>query len=217
MRRLFIFIVLAGFIQIYSFAQSQSDSADYHRGLDLLNSAKTTSNYLSSAEFFDSLATMHPDQWLSFYYSGLSLILAAQESTGLIYRDKLLDKAQVFTDKAVALKPEEPEIHVLQAFLYQGRLQADPQNRAFSLAQKADASIKKAMAADSSNPRAYFLQGYNVYYTPPMFKGGPKNALPVFLKAKEKFGSFTLRLSFMPDWGRQQNEEMINLCKDSKN
>jgi hypothetical protein len=52
----------------------------------------------------------------------------------------------------------------------------------------------------------------NIYYTPPVFKGGPKNALPVFLKAKDMFRNYKNELTFLPDWGEDQNEEMIRLC-----
>jgi hypothetical protein len=125
--------------------------------------------------------------------------------------------AQSLIDKSFLLKPNEPELHILQAFLYQVRLQVDPQARAMNYSQKADASLKKAVKDDPSNPRAYFLMGCNVYYTPVMFKGGAKNAIPIFLTAKEKFSEYVADLSFMPTWGEEQNQEMINSCNDSKN
>ncbi len=216
MKRPIVISLIHCFAFVSLLAQTKSDSAVYHRGLALLNKAKSTSEFLVSAAYFDSVSIANPTHWLAFYYSGLANTLAAQNADGIKNSDQMLDKAQLKTEKAFELIPEEPELHVLQALIYQVRLLSDPQNRAFSLAQKADASLKRAFAADSSNPRAHFLQGNNVFYTPPMFKGGPKNALPVFLKAREKFRDYTLSLSFMPDWGKQQNEEMIKKCRESK-
>jgi hypothetical protein len=211
----FIIIIL---VSLNIQAQSENDSARYHKGLQLLNKAHTSTEFLNVAVYFDTLSKTIPDQWLVHYYSGLSYILAGQAiASDKKNIDRLLDIAQQRVDKSFQLKPEEPEIHVLQAFLYQVRLLADPQARAMSFAPRAEASLKKAIAADSGNPRAFFLMGNNIYHTPPIFKGGPKNALPVFLKAREKYKGYVADLSFMPDWGRFQNEEMIRACNNAKN
>jgi len=196
------------------FSQSEADSVMYHKGLMLLNSANTTENYLESAFYFESLSREFSSQWLIPYYSGLSYILASQKALDTKYRDDLLDKAQILVDRSFQLKQDEAELFVLQAFLYQVRLLTDPRNRAMNLSQKADVTLKKAVLADSTNPRAYFLLANNIYYTPTVFKGGPKNALPVFLKAKEKFRTYKSDLSFMPQWGNKENTEMIKLCRD---
>jgi len=198
------------------FPQSESDSVIYTRGLAMLDRAETPGQFMESASYFEKISSENPDHWLASYYAGLSCILAAKNSPSKVNSDQLLDKAQGFIDISLELKSNEPENHILQAFLYQVRLLADPQGRSVSFAQKADACLKKALSADSDNPRAYFLMASNVYYTPPVFKGGPKNALPVFVKAKEKFRSYKPGLSFAPGWGEKQNEEMIRLCNNVK-
>jgi hypothetical protein len=96
-------------------------------------------------------------------------------------------------------------------------MQVNPELRGVSFSQKADASLKRALATDPGNPRAYSLIGYNVYFTPVIFGGGAKKALPLFLKAKEKFTSFVPVLPFSPDWGKPENLQMINTCNSSKN
>jgi tetratricopeptide (TPR) repeat protein len=212
-----IIFITAFLISGTLFAQTETDSAKYNKGIDMLHNAQTTAAFLQVAECFDTLSKDIPGQWLVHYYSGLAYVLAGQKGSNKKYMDQLLDKAQKRVDKSYALKPDEPEIHILQAFLYQVRLLVDPQARAITFAQKAETMLKKAIAADPGNPRAYFLMGNNIYYTPPVFKGGPKNALPVFLKAREKFKGYEAELSFMPDWGDAQNEEMIHLCNQAKN
>ena len=216
MKKLFILVLigLCSFVDLFS--QSVAASGMYNKGIILLNKAKTTENFLEAAFYFENLAKEFPHQWLVQYYAGLSYILAGQDALDSKYSDDLLNKAQPLIDIAFSLKPGEPELHILQAFHYQARLQVDPQARAINLAQKADASLKKAIEADSANPRAYFLMANNVYYTPVMFKGGPKNALPVFLKAREKFITYQAEFSFLPKWGEKENEEMIKICNKSK-
>jgi hypothetical protein len=212
-KRLFI-LAIAGFILVAeSYAQKEADSAMYNAGIFLLNRAKTTENYLEAAFYFEQLATQYPKQWLVLYYAGLAYIQSSYKALVSKDKDKLIDKAQPVIDKAFSLKPNGSELHVLQAFLYQSRLQVNPEIRGLTYSQEADASLKKAVAADPSNPRAYMLMAYNVYYTPGMFGGGAKNALPMFLKAREKFLAFTPELPFMPDWGEPENQQMIVACK----
>jgi hypothetical protein len=211
MRLNFLLIIL--FINLSSLLpQSMTDSAMYHKGLVLINNAKTTENYLESAFYFESLSREFPMQWLIPYYAGLSYIRGSQKALDTKLRDDLLDKAQIMVNRSFQLKPDEPELFVLQAFLYQVRLLTDPRNRAVNLSQKADATLKKAISADSNNPRAYFLLASNIYHTPAVFKGGPKNALPVFLKARDKFKMSKPELSFMPEWGDKENDEMVKIC-----
>ncbi len=44
-------------------------------------------------------------------------------------RDAMLDKAQPLIDKALKKNPKESEMMVLQAFLYQSRIQVNPPMR----------------------------------------------------------------------------------------
>lgn len=217
MRKHFISILVLVFTAANLFSQSESDSGLYNKGLFLLDKSRTAEDYVATAGYFEKLSAGNPSHWLADYYAALAYILAGQRQTDNKKRDAMLDKAQPFIDKSFARRNGEPELYVLQAFLYQVRLQADPQGRSISLSQKAETSLKKAIEADSTNPRAYFLMANNIYYTPPMFKGGPKNALPVFLKARDKFRNYKASLTFLPDWGQQQNEEMIKVCNSAKN
>jgi hypothetical protein len=217
MRKALLLLVFLSFTAIRLHSQAETDSSVYNKGLKLLYAANTPEKYTETAGYFARVAEQNPAHWLANYYAALSYILGAQLQGDQKYRDVLLDKAQPFIDKAQVLKKEDPENLVLQAFLYQVRLLIDPQVRAISLSQKAESLLKRAIAADSANPRAYFLLANNIYYTPPVFKGGPKNALPVFMKAEEKFRDYRVDLSFLPDWGRKQNEEMIRQCNKEKN
>ncbi|HJZ41447.1 MAG TPA: hypothetical protein VJ203_13860 [Bacteroidales bacterium] len=193
-------------------AQSGEDSTGYNPGIRMFEKAVSTDDYIQAALYFEQLAEQYPGHWLVMYYAGLCYIQASYKAQGDKLKDEIMDKVQPLIDKAFRLKPGEPEIHVLQAFLYQSRMQVNPEFRGMSYSQKADASLKKVAAADPNNPRAYSLMGYNIYYTPAIFGGGAKNALPLFLKAREKFLAFVPELPFMPVWGGRENQEMINAC-----
>jgi hypothetical protein len=198
-------------------AQSLDDSAGYNPGIRMMETAKTKNDYLRCAHYFEQLDTLYTDQWLTSYYAGLCYIHASYQVQGNADKDELIDKAQPLIDRAFKSRPGEPEIHVLQAFLYQSRMQINPQLRGMTYSQKADASLKKAVAADTSNPRAFMLMGYNVFYTPAIFGGGAKNALPLFMKAREKYLAFKALLPFYPVWGERENRQMIKKCNQPEN
>lgn len=198
-------------------AQSPGDSSVYNPGIQMLKNAKTMDDYLRCARYFEQQDSQYAGQWLTSYYTGLSYIHASNQARGSATKDSIIDKAQQWIDKAFKAKPGEPEIHILQAFLYQARLQVNPQLRGMTLSQKANSSLKKAVASDAGNPRAYMLLGYNTYYTPTAFGGGAKKALPVFLKAREKYQSFKPLLPFYPVWGESENRQMIKICNQPAN
>jgi tetratricopeptide (TPR) repeat protein len=217
MKRLLLISIISLIPAVDFYAQSAADSAVYNDGISLLDKAKTTDNYLEAAFYFEQLATQYPKQWLVMYFAAYSYIQASQKALVSNDMDALLDRAQLPLNKAFALKPNEPELQVLQAFLYQTRIPVNPLVRGLSYSQKAEACLKKAVAADPSNPRAVTLMAYNIYFTPAMFGGGASKALPLFLKAKGKYPAFVPALPFMPDWGERENQEMINTCKKTKN
>jgi len=194
-------------------AQSLNDSALYNPGIYLIESSATLNDYKNAAGYFEQMASQYPEQWLAWYYTGLCYIRASDKEEEVTSKDKLLDRAQPFIDSAFTLNPAEPELHVLQAFLYQTRIQVSPVSRGLSFSKKADVSLKKAIAGDPDNPRAWSLIAYNVFYTPVPFGGGPKKALPLFIKAKEKFTTYKTYLPFMPRWGESENQQMIIDCR----
>lgn len=217
MKQMLIGILLGGSCMAGSWAQSSTDSADYQTGILRIANARVSADYLEAASYFEHLATRYPEQWVSCYYAALSYIHASRQAQDDKTRDALLDKVEPLIDRAFKLKPGEPEVYVLQAFYYQSRIQVNPELRGLAYSQKADASLKKALAQDPDNPRAYLLAGYNVYFTPALFGGGPKNALPHFLKARDKYLHFRPALPYYPAWGEAEAHQMIKTCSQAKN
>jgi hypothetical protein len=196
-------------------AQTLADTSLYYPGIRLIRNASTDTEYQHAAAYFINSAAAQK-QWLLYYYAGLSFIHASIKAKENRDKDLLIDKAQPMISKAFQLKPGEPELHVLQAFLYQARIQVNPEMRGLSYSGKAETSLKKAVSADPENPRAWFLWGQNVYNTPSLFGGGAEKALPMFMKAKEGFRSFRPALPFMPVWGEPENQQMIAACLKEK-
>jgi tetratricopeptide (TPR) repeat protein len=181
----------------------------------MIGNAKTANDFKLAATYFENLSIQNPSHWLSLYYAALCYIQASHKVEEDKERDGMLDKAQPLLDKAGKKDPKEPEIFVLQAFIYQSRIQVNPQLRGMSYSSKAEASLKKATEADDKNPRAWSLLGYNLFFTPALFGGGPEKALPLFEKARDKFHIFKPLMPFYPSWGEPENLHMIAECRNS--
>jgi hypothetical protein len=127
--------------------------------------------------------------------------------------DMLLDKAEHYLGKAREISPKNDELEVLQGWIYQGRIQADPMGRGQMYSEKASTCFGKAKNINPGNPRVDYLVGLNTMYTPEMFGGGLEAACPLFKSAEEKFKSFKPETPISPDWGKEHNFEMVKKCK----
>lgn len=213
MRSLLFFIILAAHQNLLVLAQGIEDSAYYNPGILMIGQSANAEQYLKAAGYFEGLMGQLADQWLVPYYGALSYIHASHKVDDNKTKDALMDKAQQYIDRGFKLKPGEPELLVLQAFLYQSRIQVNPEMRGLSYSRKADENLKQAAAVDEGNPRVWSLMGYNTFHTPAVFGGGAGKALPLFLKARDRFLSYRPALPFMPVWGEKENQDMIAGCK----
>ena len=93
------------------------------------------------------------------------------------------------------------------------RLAAQPAIRYMTFGKFFNENIEKAKSLQPNNPRIYFLKGNSVYYTPKMFGGGAKNALPQFEKAETLYKNESKDDIYKPYWGEKQNEQMLKRCR----
>ena len=97
--------------------------------LEILNNTLEDKALLECAGKFERIAAAEKDKWLPHYYGAYALIqLSFNEEDGA-QRDLILDRAQEMLDMAMAISPDESELHVLQAFLYPSRIMVDPMSR----------------------------------------------------------------------------------------
>lgn len=178
------------------------------------DSAKTLEDYMSTSNQFERIALAENSEWLPYYYASLSLINANFVTTKNNQKDQLIDKAEKLFNKAIQLAPNESELYILQALIYSGRLSIDPMGRGMEYAPKLQMAYAKAAELNHENPRVYFLQGNQTFHTPVNFGGGAKKSLPLLEKAKSKFDSFKPQSQLHPNWGKEENLELLKKCKD---
>jgi len=166
---------------------------------------------------FEMIAGKWNDQWLAHYYAAYGESIYTYIEKDENKRDAWLDKADIHLQQAEQLYGQESdELFVLRALLSSARLSVDPRNRWKEYGEIFDQNITKAKSINPANPRIYYLQGNSLYYTPKMFGGGPKNAMPFYEEADSLYQQMNIdSLGISPTWGKPQNTLMLGNCKES--
>jgi hypothetical protein len=207
-----VFVFIASTFLINGIAQDQNYYQSMGKCLQNYATAQTIADWQSIANQFDRISNVEKREWLPLYYAAQSTIFMAFQEQDKSKIDAYLDQAQKYIDKALEIKKDESEISVIQAMLYQARINVDMMGRGMQYSMKANECLEQAKEFNAENPRIYYLQAQNIFYTPEQFGGGKKNALPIFQQAKEKFDKFVPASQLAPNWGKEQNEQQLALC-----
>jgi tetratricopeptide (TPR) repeat protein len=200
-------------LQLAGLSQNTAFDSVMVQSVKQLGSVATPEVYLEHAAHFERIAASITDNWLPLYYAAYcytNYAFLVQEGDK---KDQRLDQAQANIEKALKLSPNESELHVLQAMIYQARISVNPMARGMKYSQKANEELGEAEKLNPENPRTYFLRGQNIFGTPKMFGGGKEAAKPQFIKAKEKFAAQLPANPLMPSWGKEANDGMVKACE----
>lgn len=177
------------------------------KAVEYQKSASTIESFLESANTFERISQMEKTEWLPLYYAAHCYIIVSFMEQEVTKKDAILDKAQLFLDKAFQLAPDESELFALQAFLYPSRITVDPMGRGMEYMGKMNQALDDAIRLNPENPRSYYLRAVTILNMPESFGGGATAALPIFEVAKQKFENFKPKSSIAPNWGKEQNEQ----------
>lgn len=163
------------------------------------------------ANKFDLIAKKWPDSWVANYYAAYGKVQLSYMTEGDGKKaDALLDEADAYVDAAAkGVGKEWDEIYVLRAQIANARMGVDPQNRWQKYGKVFETNLDKAKALNPENPRIYLLRGISKFYTPKMFGGGKKVAMPYFEKATALFAKEGKTDPEKPFWGAQTNDYFI--------
>jgi tetratricopeptide (TPR) repeat protein len=212
MKKVLLSISLLAFTSLI-FAQNQQYMQAMGQNLQLFSTAQSVQDWQNIANQFERIASVEKNEWLPLYYAAQATVFMSFAETDKSKIDAYLDAAQKFLDNAFKLKTDESELHVLQGMLHQGRISVDFMGRGMKYSQLAAECFVKARELNPENPRSYYLEALSVLNTPEMYGGGKTNALPLFKQAKEKFDKFEASFPLAPDWGKEHNEQQIELCQ----
>ncbi len=198
-------MLLATFVVATLGAQAQ---ADYKTPLKATFDAfdTTYADMTSKAALGNKLvliAKKYPDQWAPQFYAAYSRIQLSYFEQEAAKKDAILDEADNYIAEAVRLLGKETsETEVLAATSANSRIGADPRNRYQKYGKIFEEHLEKAKTMNADNPRIYLQKGISKFYTPKMFSGGKKAAMPYFEKAQTLFAAEKRDDIEKPYWGK---------------
>ncbi|NMB72866.1 MAG: hypothetical protein GYA22_12035 [Bacteroidales bacterium] len=197
-------------IPLVVFSQESRYEKAMKEQLLALDTTSSNEGLTRIAMAFERIARADTSQWLPAYYAAYVNVVVSFNENDPVRKDAILDKAEEMLNVSKSRKPDESENAVVEAFLYLARIQAYPMERGMEYSLRANAALDRAISLNPDNPRAYYLKGTTIYYTPEQFGGGKENAMPYLLKAREKFSHFSAPSAFWPLWGKEHLETILN-------
>ena len=206
-----LLVIISMFFAGMVMSQSKYEAA-MARGLEQFKSAKSAEDMTAASAFFERVAEAEKDKWLPYYYAAYTNYVTAwmnQKSD----KDKVAGKSNDLITKAEALEPNNSELFCLRQMTATLQMLVDPMSRWQSYGTEASNAVEKAIKADPSNPRCYYLKGQNLMGTPEAYGGGKAVAKKLFEKSVELYKTFQPASPFHPNWGKEETEKLLAACQ----
>lgn len=209
-----LIIYLFGFFTIAVHGQNAKYVMTMEKIIQQTDSAQSISSFQNSNNSFERIAAANPGEWLPLYYQSYCNIMMGMKQEENNKKDEYFDRAETLISKADSISPNNSEIYVIKALVMSMRISVDPATRGQKYGMQASMLNSKAIDLDKENPRAYFLKGQGLIYTPEQFGGGADKALPVLEMSIAKFKSFKPSSTIMPNWGEAKAQAALTRCKN---
>jgi hypothetical protein len=191
-------------------AQSKYEGA-MAKGLEQFKDVKTVEEMSATSAFFERVADAEKDKWLPYYYAAY-----ANHLTGWMNpkadKDKVAEKTKDLLAKAEAIE-RNSELYCLRQMVAIQQMTVDVMARYQTYGTEATASLEKAVEADPTNPRIYYLRGQTLMNTPEAYGGGKAVAKKLFEKSLELYKTFKPASAFHPNWGKEDAEKLLAACQ----
>lgn len=215
MRTLILALATVAFVYVND-AHGQDFKATLGKTFTAFDTTHDDQKKLEQSNKLSLIAKKWSDEPMAHYYAALSkIILSYTKGLDAAKRDAYLDEADKEYDDMMSAMSNKPndETYVLAAFLANARLGVDGANRWQKYGKLFSENMEKAKEINPDNPRIYYLQGTSKRFTPKMFGGGKKAALPYFEKAEGLFAKESGDDILKPSWGKRMNTYFLNDCK----
>ncbi|MFN2458453.1 MAG: hypothetical protein ABR502_09650, partial [Chitinophagaceae bacterium] len=167
------------------------------------------------ANAFERIGDAEKNQWLPYYYAALATVnigyglSGGQLGVNADKIDPVADKAEQLINKADELSKNNSEVYVVKKMIATLRMMVDPQNRHMKYGPMASQALETAQKLNPENPRVYYLQAQDKYFTPEQFGGSKTEAKKLFELALQKFAAFKPESSIYPSWGKRMTESLL--------
>ncbi|GAA4454455.1 hypothetical protein [Rurimicrobium arvi] len=211
MKKSFLMAGAALMLSVSAMAQQFTDVLS--KTFEAFDTTRVQEKKLEASNKLNLIAKKFDGEWLAAYYAAYGKVgLTYNESDGA-KRDLWLDDADTYISQAVSvLGKDNDETYVMKAMIANARLGVDPKSRWQKYGKVFEENLDNAKQLNPDNPRIYLLRGIAKFYTPAMFGGGKKTALPYFEKAKSLFAARTDTDITKPYWGAATNNYFLGLA-----
>lgn len=213
------YVGLFFFVAIFNLnAQQGKYQEAMKKSISELNEAKDIEALLTAANSFERISKVADKEWLPLYYQSFAQMQAAAGFMGSKQMDKCMqsvEKAQAVLKTALELAPNEAELYIMQAYVYQGYIWEDVQANGAKFTPMIFGVLERAIAMDADNPRAYLMKGQQTYFMPEFFGGGAKTALPLLEQAEEKYSKYTPASELHPNWGKDRAKALLAQAREN--
>jgi hypothetical protein len=167
------------------------------------------------ANKFQRIGDAEKTQWLPYYYAALATVnmgyslSGGQFGTNADKIDPVADQAEALINKAAAITNNNSEVFVVKKMIATLRMMADPMNRYMKYGPIAAEALETAKKLNPENPRVYYLEAQDKFFTPEQFGGSKTEAKKLFELALQKFASFKPESNIHPTWGKAMAESFL--------
>lgn len=207
-----VLLLTAILITVLSYAGNAKYQQKMGEMLAKFGACKTVDDYQKVGNQFQVIANVEKTEWLPLYYHAQCYILMSFMEQEATQKDSYLDVAEQSITKILELAPKESEAHVLQGFLYTGRLVVDPQNRGQKYGVLSAQSIGMALGLDAENPRAKYMKIANEKGTAEFFGQDTKMFCEQAVELLAKWDDYKIKSPLYPNWGKAQVQGLVNTC-----
>lgn len=212
MRKQILMAAAAMLLTGSAFAQNFTDVLQ--KNFTAFDTTQDQQKKLEASNKLNLIAKKFDKEWLSSYYAAYAKVGLTYNETDVVKKDAWLDEAEAFINESVAvLGKDNDETHVLKAMIANARIGVDPKNRWQKYGKVFDENLDKAKELNPDNPRIYLMRGISKFFTPKMFGGGKKAAMPYFEKTEALFVANPAMDISKPYWGRQTNSWFMSQAK----
>ena len=160
-------------------------------------------NYVAALE---KMLASHDHVPILHYYIALASVryaIRCIKQNDEVGTERSLETAMSHLEKAIAMKNDLAEAHILEAYIYAQRVIASPAD-AMKYALRIAETLGKAKVTEPNNPRLHLVEGITSFVIPESFGGGIKKAIESLKRAEQCFNTYKLESPMFPDWGREE-------------
>ena len=205
---------LMSFLILFAFTFSANAQNDKYMSamvpkVAAVDTTVSSTGWLELGNSFERIAESEKTQWLPYYYAALcnvmnGYMLSNAPAGGTAQSDQIADKAEVLLNKAEAMEKENSDIYCIKKMIATLRMMVDPQTRYQTYGATAAEALAKAKTLNPKNPRVYFLEGQDKFFTPEQFGGSKTEAKALFEESLILYASGKPASPIDPQWGKRQ-------------